>query len=80
MYYATLEHVLPRSRGGWNFIHNLFLACKGCNSRRGAKSLQYFYNVQLARGLKPRLNILQPISRSLGMPVLTNREYSEKQY
>src|SRR5690606_29241704 len=33
---ATLDHVLPRSRGGRNGIENLRLAHKCCNEKRGA--------------------------------------------
>ena len=32
----TLEHLVPRSLGGSNALHNLRLACLPCNSRRGA--------------------------------------------
>ena len=31
----TLDHVLPRSRGGKSSWDNLATACKGCNSRKG---------------------------------------------
>lgn len=31
----TLDHLLPRSRGGNNAIENLVLACERCNSRKG---------------------------------------------
>ena len=32
---ATIEHIVPVSRGGANDIGNLAIACKRCNSRRG---------------------------------------------
>ena len=32
---ATIEHIVPVSRGGTNDIGNLAIACKRCNSRRG---------------------------------------------
>ena len=31
----TIEHLLPRSRGGSNSDENLRLACKSCNQSRG---------------------------------------------
>ena len=31
----TLDHVMPRSRGGRSSWDNLVTACKGCNSRKG---------------------------------------------
>jgi 5-methylcytosine-specific restriction endonuclease McrA len=32
---ATIEHVIPRSRGGKNDLCNLKLACEWCNAHRG---------------------------------------------
>jgi 5-methylcytosine-specific restriction endonuclease McrA len=32
---ATLDHVVPRSKGGKNGLENLRLAHKGCNGARG---------------------------------------------
>ena len=31
----TLDHVMPRARGGASTWHNLVTACKMCNSRKG---------------------------------------------
>ena len=31
----TIDHVIPWSLGGTNFIDNLVLACSDCNQRRG---------------------------------------------
>lgn len=33
--FATIDHVVPRSRGGSSDLSNLVLACPGCNSARG---------------------------------------------
>lgn len=33
---ATIDHLVPLSRGGSNASDNLVLACKPCNQRRGA--------------------------------------------
>lgn len=35
---ASIDHVLPVSRGGSNDPSNLVLACGPCNSRKGAKT------------------------------------------
>lgn len=35
----TLDHVQPRSRGGSDDQSNLVLACKPCNSSKGAKTI-----------------------------------------
>lgn len=36
---ATLDHLLPLSRGGTNKWSNLILSCKPCNSEKGARLL-----------------------------------------
>ncbi|MGG4452371.1 replication protein [Brevibacillus porteri] len=36
----TLDHVFPKSLGGENTIQNLVTACRVCNSRKGAKTLE----------------------------------------
>lgn len=36
----TLDHVIPRSRGGPDDISNLALACRPCNSSKGARTPQ----------------------------------------
>jgi 5-methylcytosine-specific restriction endonuclease McrA len=33
----TLEHVKPRSQGGPDTLDNSLVACRSCNSRRGAR-------------------------------------------
>src|SRR3954447_17602142 len=35
----TLDHVIPRSKGGPHTWDNLVSACKGCNHRKGGKTL-----------------------------------------
>ena len=35
---ATVEHITPVSKGGNNGVHNLAIACKSCNSRRGNRA------------------------------------------
>lgn len=34
----TIDHVLPRSRGGEDTWYNLVTACKSCNSKKGNKT------------------------------------------
>lgn len=39
---ATLDHVLPRSKGGSNKQDNIVLACKKCNSKKSDMSAEKF--------------------------------------
>lgn len=39
---ATLDHVIPRSRGGRDDAENLVAACDECNQIRGAMSVRRF--------------------------------------
>lgn len=34
----TLDHILPKSRGGRTLAENLATACQGCNSRKGDRT------------------------------------------
>ena len=36
----TIDHVVPRSRGGQHIWTNVVTACRSCNHRKGGKSLQ----------------------------------------
>ena len=35
---ATLDHLVPRSQGGFNTIENMVIACRPCNDRKGSLS------------------------------------------
>lgn len=37
---ATIEHVIPQSRGGTDSLDNLRIACRRCNWARGDKELR----------------------------------------
>jgi hypothetical protein len=47
--WATLDHVEPRSRGGPDEEWNVLLACRRCNNRKGARSIESCV-CQLKRG------------------------------
>lgn len=38
----TIDHVIPRSKGGRSDYHNLVLACKSCNSHKSDKEVGTF--------------------------------------
>jgi 5-methylcytosine-specific restriction endonuclease McrA len=42
--HATLDHIVPVSKGGRDTLGNLVLACNGCNSERGNMSAKTFAN------------------------------------
>lgn len=47
----TLEHLVPRSRGGHLVPENVVLACRGCNKRRGARPVDAYVRELLRDGV-----------------------------
>ena len=39
---TEIEHVIPKSKGGTNSVHNLVIACRKCNELKGTLSLKEF--------------------------------------
>lgn len=46
----TLEHVVPRSRGGHMIPENAVLACRSCNRRRGSRPVDAYVRDLLREG------------------------------
>ena len=46
----TLEHVVPRSRGGHLVAENALVACRACNRRRGSKPVDAYVRELLREG------------------------------
>jgi 5-methylcytosine-specific restriction endonuclease McrA len=46
----TLEHVVPRSRGGHATAENAVVACRSCNRRRGSKPVDAYVRELLREG------------------------------
>ena len=49
----TLDHVVPRSRGGIDSWDNLVLACMPCNVRKGSRTPEEAYMPLIQRPVKP---------------------------
>lgn len=45
---ATMEHVIPRARGGRCVWANLVIACRGCNMERRARDAMAFWHARNA--------------------------------
>lgn len=71
----TIDHVIPRSKGGENSWENCVLACVSCNSRKGSKSLKQMNFKLLKEPKKPlwspvvELNHATPDSWKKFLPV-----------
>ncbi len=46
----TVDHILPRSRGGTDHLDNLQLLCLGCNSSKGNRTMPEWRAAQLRGG------------------------------
>jgi 5-methylcytosine-specific restriction endonuclease McrA len=52
----TLDHVIPRYRGGQHTWENLVSACKSCNHRKGGKTVEEARLTLLRRPFKPKVS------------------------
>ena len=63
----TLDHVLPRSRGGLSTWENLVACCHSCNRRKGNRMLHEIDDMALMRDPRPfSLHTSRQIMRMLG--------------
>ncbi len=58
----TLDHVIPKSRGGKNTWENLVVACKKCNQKKGNKTPREANMFPLKKPRKPKYDFLQNIN------------------
>jgi len=65
----TLDHVLPRSRGGVTSWTNIVCACVRCNVRKGGRTPEQAHMAMIRRPAKPHRNPALRIS-------LSDRHYS----
>jgi 5-methylcytosine-specific restriction endonuclease McrA len=60
----TLDHILPKSRGGDNSWENLVIACKKCNQKKGAKTTKEagMYPIKIPRA--PKFSVLKNLNHT----------------
>ena len=72
----TLDHVVPRSRGGLSTWENLVACCHTCNRRKGNHMLHELEDMQLLREPRPfSLHTSRHIMRMIGSSDLRWRKY-----
>lgn len=76
----TVEHLLPRSRGGRGRPENLVLACRTCNRRRRSRPVSGYARGLLREGRRPRLDLLAAaLARLSGSPARDHADYGRRQ-
>jgi len=60
----TMDHVIPKSRGGDNSWENLVAACKKCNQKKGSRTIKESGMNPLRRPVRPKAYILRTISKN----------------
>nr|WP_286207262.1 HNH endonuclease [Thermomicrobium sp. CFH 73360] len=65
----TIDHVVPRSRGGPHTWENVVSACRTCNHRKGGKSLAEARMQLLRQPFEPRPGRYYLVQRVLRSPV-----------
>jgi len=59
----TLDHVMPKSRGGPHTWENLVSACRACNHRKGGKTIEEARMRPLHMPRQPKANIYHLVYR-----------------
>tara|TARA_R110002020_G_scaffold466237_1_gene688661 strand:- start:340 stop:852 length:513 start_codon:yes stop_codon:yes gene_type:complete len=59
----TLDHVIPKSRGGKNTWKNLVTACKKCNQRKGNKTPEESGMLPIRKPFKPKVSLLKSLNK-----------------
>ena len=60
----TLDHMLPKSRGGLNTWTNLVTSCKKCNQKKGCRTPEEASMLPLTIPKRPKSNILRCITKN----------------
>src|SRR3954468_16992073 len=64
----TLDHVVPRSRGGHMTQENALLACRSCNRRRGARPVDAYVRDRLRDGAEGYVDAVRRSLTRLACP------------
>jgi 5-methylcytosine-specific restriction endonuclease McrA len=76
----TLEHLLPRSRGGHATPENLAPACRPCNRARRSRPVAAYARELADAGRSPRLDVLKAaLERLSSSPRAAESAYGERQ-
>lgn len=76
----TLEHVLPRSRGGRTTPDNGLVACRRCNRARGSRPVVAYVRDLVAAGERPDVDLLREgLARLAASDVRRHCEYGRRQ-
>jgi hypothetical protein len=81
----TLEHLLPRSRGGRTIAENLVVACRACNRRRRTRPVSAYIRVLHAPGaqgapIAPRIDLIATaLHRLANSDLARHAEYGRRQ-
>jgi len=60
----TMDHVLPKSRGGKNTWENLVAACKKCNQKKGSRTTKESGMIPLKKPVRPKASLLRTIKKN----------------
>jgi 5-methylcytosine-specific restriction endonuclease McrA len=62
---SSIDHVIPKVKGGPSWPENEVTACKRCNSKRGAKMPLAYALICASEGYQPNRELLESKLRSL---------------
>jgi 5-methylcytosine-specific restriction endonuclease McrA len=70
LFEMTLEHIVPKSLGGYNYANNLTISCRKCNNSRG--TIDFFYYLSITNN-KDKIEKFKEIVGSLNEQENNNR-------
>ena len=52
---ATIDHVIPKSKGGSDEESNLVICCRGCNGKKGDLTMEEFLEINSVLSFKRKM-------------------------